>query len=786
MAITQRGSVTQGAYNGGQWMGIDYPSGVVSGDICLAIFGIRSGGTVVSTPSGWTQLIRANNLTHCSVDVYYRVATGSLSGTVQWQYNYGMEVGFMVAYDGVDNSTPFDETVDSANFTTNTSTNNIAAPSITTVTNGALLFACHVAQDYGNSNPWYWSTPSGMTVLDEQYHTQSSATLTCQGCSELRSSAGSTGTRSSTAGTTYDYAAALAFALRPGEQTISVNQSSETDTSQPIAKQKYKAIGQASETDSSQAITENKSNLLLKVSETDQAFSIGIGQPLNVAQAYEIDSAQKIYAPGTLRSWRSSQEFDQALKIQRALKYINANGALTDSESDLYEFIKSYNGQFIYNETLLKFGYYQYTIDTVATLPFISQELIVNNLISNYILFSNTDLSNNVYIQDAEWLKPNYQLSIRVLIGLNDYTPSDIAYIVHKYNGYKLYIDTNGKLNLDISGDSVTNNYITSDVLPFMDGEYYWLRVDWEQDVDGISVASVFWSESLDDPEWILIQNIENAQHSIEHSASPLYLGGTVSGNAMDGYLGAIKMYGDNEIIADYDFTLNGNIDHRNNIINDNYDNRLFIVGDNNRLLPNVVGKKAYAYDDNVGGKLLVANEPLFLSLNAQQNNYLYTQIEPSNVIINDITIYLKVSLDYWIYGLSQTFVAQWSGGNKNWLFGIDGSGDLYYKYSTDGSAEVIKTIASSTIFVDGHTYWIKVTHDVDNGASGNDVIFYYALNEDIVPDGRWMKIGSTQTTAGAVTRYESTSNIEIGSNSGGSDVAGGVIYYVIIEKGVV
>jgi hypothetical protein len=75
---------------------------------------------------------------------------------------------------------------------------------------------------------------------------------------------------------------------------------------------------------------------------------------------------------------------------------------------------------------------------------------------------------------------------------------------------------------------------------------------------------------------------------------------------------------------------------------------------------------------------------------------------------------------------------------------------------------------------------WVKVTHDVDNGAGGNDVKFYYST------DGvAWTQLGTTVTTAGTVTRFGSTESHRVGAYAGTSNPWNGRIYSAHVLIGI-
>ena len=109
MAIAYRGSggVTAQAADG---VTLNKPSGVVSGDFMLAIFGYWNASAPVTAPSGWTHLDTTANsaATYNQSSVYYKVAGGSEPATYTWTFGGSSdEVGAgIIAYSGVNTSDP--------------------------------------------------------------------------------------------------------------------------------------------------------------------------------------------------------------------------------------------------------------------------------------------------------------------------------------------------------------------------------------------------------------------------------------------------------------------------------------------------------------------------------------------------------------------------------------------------------------------------------------------------------------------------------------------------------
>lgn len=183
------------------------PSDRQAGDLCLAFFAMdaTSGWTA---PSGWTQVLAptATSTSTESMAVYYRFdpPTGP---TLSHTEAAARATAIVQAYGGVHPSTPIDVSAASATATGSS----VNAPSVTTVTNAAMLISSYVV-DTSSRAP---VTPSGMTGV--QAYSEASNGRFLAVAQELRATAGSTGTRtwSYTPASTLGQVAA-SFALRPG------------------------------------------------------------------------------------------------------------------------------------------------------------------------------------------------------------------------------------------------------------------------------------------------------------------------------------------------------------------------------------------------------------------------------------------------------------------------------------------------------------------------------------------------------------------------------------------
>lgn len=100
------------------------------------------------------------------------------------------------------------------------------------------------------------------------------------------------------------------------------------------------------------------------------------------------------------------------------------------------------------------------------------------------------------------------------------------------------------------------------------------------------------------------------------------------------------------------------------------------------------------------------------------------------------------------------------SGGTRGWYFLINTAGVPAFVYSVDGTALVTVFATVPAAIADGSTSWVRAVFTPDDGA-GNKTTAFYKSTDGVT----WTQVGTTVTTAGAVTLFNPTS---IGYQIGG------------------
>lgn len=166
------------------------------------------------------------------------------------------------------------------------------------------------------------------------------------------------------------------------------------------------------------------------------------------------------------------------------------------------------------------------------------------------------------------------------------------------------------------------------------------------------------------------------------------------------------------------------------------------------------------------------------LYLPGVSGNYASVPDEAALDIIGDIELVIGLVAPPTI-GTSQFITKDGiSGSQRSFNFNITAGGLLKLFWTvngTGGGADV-----SSTAAIDSASTWFKVTLDVDNGASGNDVTFYESTDGET-----WDQVGAAVTTPGVTSIFSSTTAVGIGASAVGSFPLAAVVARAIIKNGI-
>lgn len=191
------------------------PSGTVSGDLLVAFaYAQTFGGNTLAPPAGWTTIQETDNISsEFEAGLYYKLAGGSEGSTYTFTATAAEEFTVIILrVSGVDATTPVEASAES----TATSSGSIVFPTVTSLTNNALIamfgFAAYATTPTGSE--WPNVAPTGMALLATD---NSVADYGMIGgiANFIQVTAGATGTKSVANGTIGTDFYAVSIAIKP-------------------------------------------------------------------------------------------------------------------------------------------------------------------------------------------------------------------------------------------------------------------------------------------------------------------------------------------------------------------------------------------------------------------------------------------------------------------------------------------------------------------------------------------------------------------------------------------
>lgn len=156
-------------------------------------------------------------------------------------------------------------------------------------------------------------------------------------------------------------------------------------------------------------------------------------------------------------------------------------------------------------------------------------------------------------------------------------------------------------------------------------------------------------------------------------------------------------------------------------------------------------------------------------------NNFLRVTDEAALDITGDLDLRVWLAMDDWTSSSDRALIRKWFGSDGNsYQLILQSSSFLFFGFQDSGGTprDRTSTIAlPSASAVDFQPLWVRVTLDVDNGASGNDTRFFYSS------DGvTWTQLGTTVTVAGTTSVRATNSDLFCGEFIGGKVYRGQVL----------
>lgn len=170
----------------------------------------------------------------------------------------------------------------------------------------------------------------------------------------------------------------------------------------------------------------------------------------------------------------------------------------------------------------------------------------------------------------------------------------------------------------------------------------------------------------------------------------------------------------------------------------------------------------------------------------------------PDNVAIDvtgDLDLRALITLDDWTPTAQIGIMGKWTlaGNQRSYLFAMNTTGNLQLYTSTDGINSVQ---AASTVAIGFGTgpLAVRATIDVNNGAAGRTITFYVCpsatsqlsgIPPDPLNNGPWVQLGAPVIIATAITLFNSTAPLEVGSFNAGANTFSGIVHHAQARSGI-
>lgn len=162
--------------------------------------------------------------------------------------------------------------------------------------------------------------------------------------------------------------------------------------------------------------------------------------------------------------------------------------------------------------------------------------------------------------------------------------------------------------------------------------------------------------------------------------------------------------------------------------------------------------------------------DPYGLYLSGATGAYASIPDHASLDITGDIDIRVRVALNDWSNGGIQSVVGKWTpdtDGNRSYAFSVGPVGTLEFAWSPDGIANLPASSTASVSFANGEIGWIRVTMDVDNGASGRTINFYTGTTDTQDATAvSWTALGTSVVQAGVTSIFSTSGVVTLGTYS--------------------
>jgi hypothetical protein len=387
---------------------------------------------------------------------------------------------------------------------------------------------------------------------------------------------------------------------------------------------------------------------------------------------------------------------------------------------------------------------------------------------------------NFLSVPDENALDITGDIDVRVRVAMDNWTPSAVQFLFSKHTsspnqGWYLRLETNGTLRFLWSTNGSTNvSRVSTAATGVVNGATKWVRATFDVD-NGASGHDVKFFTSDDGATWTQLgSTVTTAGTTSIFSNNANVLVGNTFGNSANLAIG--KFYRA-QILDGIDGTTVLDIDC-DAITDGSATSFTAVTNQTVTINRSTSGRKSVA----VPSKSLKKWDDPHVYLPGVNGNFLSVPDENALDITGDIDIRVRLAMDDWTPSATNVVYGSGLAVDQTHELQILGTGVLRFVYLDQTVTTRTDTSSVAPNVTDGSALWIRVTLDVDNGASGRDTKFYTSTDDGLT----WVQLGSTVTTAGVISVPASTSARTVGARSNGAPCAGkfyrAVIYSDLTE----
>lgn len=158
-----------------------------------------------------------------------------------------------------------------------------------------------------------------------------------------------------------------------------------------------------------------------------------------------------------------------------------------------------------------------------------------------------------------------------------------------------------------------------------------------------------------------------------------------------------------------------------------------------------------------------------FLSIPFNTNAQYETADTAALDVTGDIDMRIEIAPQFWagysatLTNLGWSMATKWAGaGNRSWFLGTTSDGRVQFTWSADGTNSITAQSTEPVRASPGGRIVVRVTLDVNNGASGNTTTFYTSTSTA----GPWEQLGAPVVKTGTTSIFSSTVALWVGDDS--------------------